>query len=197
MRWLSDRLRRGATKPGQAESKEVVCVVFTVPEKRLSEMDVATGPCVVLEGRKRAIRSALMQDGEETPEHMRALFTVLGGDDDLRESAMQLVAETGKGALYRCSGQFVELMRVWNQEAIRLARHDDANGDKQLTLFVSHREALDAAWLSATIWPSELVGTGNKLHRLSEAGLASSKSQPLYCWYGPRVPMRSVAMTRS
>lgn len=50
----------------------VAVVVFTVPEKRLREMDVETGPCVPTGGRKRPLAGVLRQDGGECPEQTAA-----------------------------------------------------------------------------------------------------------------------------
>ena len=180
--WVASR------RPLRDDTPATTCVVFSVPEKSLREMNVATGPCVPLPGRKRALRGVLWQDGPETPKQMRALFDVLGGAHSERKSALELIATSGPGSLYRCSEEFVTLMRRENEEAVRLSNLDEANGDKGYRLFVANREKLDAAWLKAGEWHRSLVGTGNKFGRLGWARIAQEKDQPLYCWYGPPVP---------
>lgn len=170
------------------DTPPTTCVVFSVPEKRLREMDVALGPCVPLPGRARPLRGALNQQGPETPEQMRALFVVLGGPTSRREAALELVATSGPGALYRCSDEFVDLMRTAIEELLRLVELDKANGDRDFTLFQGQHDALDAAWLKAGNWHRAQLGTGNRLPRMGWARRAAEKHQPLFCWYGPPVP---------
>lgn len=101
---------------------------------------------------------------------------------------MELVSTSGPGSLYRCSEEFVALMRSANDEAIRLGSLDKANGDNDLTLFMAHHHSLDAAWLEAGSWHRAQVSTSNRLIRMAWARTAQDKSQPLFCWYGPPVP---------
>ena len=159
-------------------------------------MDVATGPCVPVAGRKRALAGVMRQEGPETPEQMRALFTILGGSADALDDAMQLVAEDQQGQLFRCSERFVQLMKRENLESIRLGDEDQANGDAELTQFVAHQEWLNAAWMTHGNWHSAQRGTQNKLGRTGWARIADEKSQPLYCWYGPPILQRIVVMGR-
>lgn len=180
--WVAKRRR------GKDDTPATTCVIFTVPEKRLTEMDVATGPCVPLPGRKRALRGVHWQEGRESPEQMRAFYVVLGGSPSGRESALELVAASGPGSLYRCSDEFVALMRAANDEAIRLGDLGKTNGDEELTVFTTHQQELDAAWMEAGDWHKAQVSTWNKLYRSGWARDAQQKSQSIYCWYGPPIP---------
>ena len=58
--------------PGQT------AVIFSVPEKRLSAMDVATGPCVPAGGRKHALVSVHQQEGPERPEQITDITQMCG-----------------------------------------------------------------------------------------------------------------------
>jgi hypothetical protein len=180
--WLAARL------PAKDDTPATTCVIFTVPQKRLAEMDVATGPCVPLPGRKRALRGVHSQEGRETPEQMRAFFVVLGGPQSGRETALELIATNGPGSLYRCSDEFVALMRTVNEESIRLSDLDKSHGDEELTLFTTHERELDAAWMEVGKWHKAQVSTWNKLYRKAWAREAQEKQQSIYCWYGPPIP---------
>lgn len=129
----------------------ITVVVFTVPAKRLREMDVLTGPCVPLPGRKRPLQGVLTQDGGERPEHTAAFYTVLTGlpaDDVFR-----LIERQGKGALYRFTETYVQALAASNRESLALAEKDELRGDKELTTFTQRHEELAAAWLAAAPWP--------------------------------------------
>ena len=52
-------------------------------------MDVRTGPCVPLPGRKHSIKSVHSQDYGETPDQTAALFTVLTGK--VSEAALEML----------------------------------------------------------------------------------------------------------
>lgn len=127
---------------------------------------------------------------------MRALFVVLGGPASRREDALELVATSGAGSLYRCSDEFVALMRSANDEAIRLGDLDKANGDRDLTHFMANHDSLAAAWLEAGSWHRAQVSTSNRLLRMAWARTAQEKDQPLFCWYGPPVPQYMVVSGR-
>ena len=134
------------------------------------------------------MRGVLWQEGRETPEQMRAFFVVLGGSPSKREGALELLAKSGDGFLYRCSDEFVDMMRADNEESLRLGELDKLHGDKDLPLFSAHQRNLDAAWMDAGNWHKAQVGTRNKLFRTGLARVAQEKGQSLYCWYGPPVP---------
>jgi hypothetical protein len=59
------------------DKPEQTVVIFTTPDERLSAMDVVTGPCVPVGGRKHALVSVHQQEGPERPEQMAALYWVL------------------------------------------------------------------------------------------------------------------------
>lgn len=166
--------------------RSVAVVVFTVPEKRLREMDLATGPCVPTDGRKRPLAGVLRQDGGEYPEQTAALYTALTGRS--ADGALILLRQEGQGRLFQFSQDFVDAMADANLELIRLSEEDDRRGDKELTSFAQRQEAIDRAWLSLGGWPSSVVGTSNRLGRMAWAVTARDKGQPLYVWHGPRVP---------
>jgi hypothetical protein len=42
--------------------------------------------------------------------------------------------------------------------------------------------------MKAAEWHESMVGAQNRLFRLGKARVAREKAQPLFCWYGPRVP---------
>src|ERR1700730_4585468 len=113
-------LRRRVTRVGDGEvpvpndddTPEQTCVVFSVPERRLAAMDVASGPCVPLPGRKTSVISAHQQQGPERPKQMEALYEVLTGQDGL--DSLLLVEEREGSRLYRCSEDFVAAMAEAN-----------------------------------------------------------------------------------
>jgi hypothetical protein len=97
-RWLAHGSQ--PFQPSGASLPATTCVIFTVPEKRLTAMDVSTGPCVAVGRRKHALQSVHQQEGHERPEQMAALFTVLKGKDS--EGSLELLEERESGQLYRC-----------------------------------------------------------------------------------------------
>lgn len=161
------------------EVPDTTCVVFTVAEKRLVAMDVATGPCVPVGGRKHALTSVHSQEGPERPEQMAAFYTVLTGED--ATDALELIEERRPGRLYRCSGRFKAALVEADAELHRLA-DEDSDG------FERRREELDRAWLATGVWYPGLASTQNRLFRSGTARTAAEKGQELYCWYGPSVP---------
>lgn len=169
-------------------------VVFTVPQKRLREMDVATGPCVPTGGRKRPLAGVLRQDGGEDPEQTAALYTALTGRPG--DGALVLLRQEARGRLFQCSDDFVNAMADANEELIRLSEEDDRRGDEELTSFVERQQAIDRAWLEVGDWPSSVVGTSNRLGRMGWARTARDKGQPLYVWHGPRVQEYTVVAGR-
>jgi hypothetical protein len=160
------------------------CVIFTVPDKRLSAMEVRSGPCVAVGGRKHALRSVHQQEGPERPEQMAALFTVLTGKDS--KEALELLEETEPGQLYRCSPSFFDALVEADKTLARLARD-------QPELFEARHEQLAGQWLQIGGWPPEMVSTRNRLFRIGKVREAAAKGQALYCWYGPPVAEYVVA----
>ena len=164
----------------------VAVVVFTVPDKRLREMDVSTGPCVPTGGRKRPLAGVLRQDGGEYPEHTAALYTALTGRPP--EGVLELLERKGKGSLHRFSDDFVRVMADANRELIALGDADKARGDdKEFTTFVRRQEEIAAAWHEAGDWPAALVSPRNRLVRMAWARTAEEKGQSLFLWHGPHV----------
>jgi hypothetical protein len=165
--------------PGQT------AVIFSVPEKRLSAMDVATGPCVPAGGRKHALVSVHQQEGPERPDQMAALYSVLTGQSG--SEALRLVDEKNGSTLYLCSDAFVDVMADTNQLLVRLGDADKERGDRSLSSFAAKMAELDAAWMSAGSWHSAMVSARTRLLRMGKARIAREKGQPLYCWYGPQL----------
>jgi hypothetical protein len=182
------------TSPGVSAREEEdtptdTFVMFSVPASKLSGMDVATGPCVPIPGRKHALCSVHSQEGPERLDQMLALFTLLGGREGERTDAMQLLEARGPGRLYLCSERFVQLMADENHHQIHLADEDKAAGDKELTRFVAELRRLDVLWMATGGWHKRQVSTRNKLTaRIPYARWAQEKGQPVYCWYGPATP---------
>ncbi len=168
----------------------IAAVVFSVPEERLADMDVATGPCVPLPGHEGALRSPLTQHGGETPALTSALYTALTGEDS--KNALVVMERAGKGLLSRCSPAFIGAMASASERTLRLADEDDEAGDVELTRFSAAMAEIDQAWMRAANWPRSVVGTQNRLVRLGEARQAREKGQSLYCWHGPAVPQFTV-----
>ncbi|TBN57086.1 hypothetical protein EYE40_06545 [Glaciihabitans arcticus] len=164
------------------------CIVFSVPENRLSAMDVAIGPAVPLPGRTTSIVSVHAQQGGESAENMRDLFVVLGGSPLERDEALERFAEVGDGLLYRCSATFLNLMVEEEAATLRVLHEEQAGGESETPRWLARRNALDEAWLAGSSWHPDQVSTGNKLFRLGLARMAHEKGQALYCWYGPSVP---------
>jgi hypothetical protein len=160
-------------------------IIFSVPEKRLSAMDVATGPCVPTGGRKHALVSVHQQEGPERPEQMAALYSVLSGRSG--SEALRLVDEKDGSRLYQCSDAFVDAMADTNHLLVRLGDADKERGDGLLSSFAAKMAELDAAWMSAGSWHSAMVSTRSRLLRMGKARIAREKGQPLYCWYGPQL----------
>jgi hypothetical protein len=148
-------------------------------------MDVATGPCVPVGARKHSLVSVHQQEGPESPEQMAALYTLLTGASG--DDALHLVQEENGSRLYRCSDAFVDAMANTNELLVRLGDDDKARGDRAYTTFEAKMAELDAAWMSAGNWHSEMVGTRNRLMRMGKARVAREKGQPLYCWFGPQL----------
>ena len=165
----------------------VAVVVFTVPEKRLREMDVATGPCVPTGGRKRALAGASRQDGGEFPEQTRALYTALTGLP--ADDALALLAEKGRGRLFAASPDFVTAMADAHERLGALRDADLARGDAEVTTWWAEWQALGQAWLLAAEWPRGVTATTHRLDRLHWAQAARERGQRLYVWHGPEVSM--------
>ena len=163
----------------------IAVVVFTVPEKRLREMDVATGPCVATGGRKRALAGASRQDGGEFPKHASALFTALTGRS--ADNVLTLLAEQEQGRLFVADPNFLDAMAEAHERLQALQKADLARGDAELTTWWAEREALDQAWLAAADWPRSVTSTSHRLDRLHWAHAARERGQHLYIWHGPGV----------
>lgn len=191
---LSAGRERGAVEPQPDDAVQdddtpaETFVMFSVPESKLRGMDVATGPCVPVAGRKHALRSPHSQQGPERLEQMLALFIILGGTEDELPDAMQLVEARGPGRLYRCSDRFVQLMAEQNRHELLLIAEDEENGDNDYALSMAEFERLDAAWMATGGWHRSQVSTTNKLPRIAYARWAQDKGQSVFCWYGPPVP---------
>lgn len=175
----------GATTVDEDWASDMTCVVFTVPDKRLAAMDVATGPCVPLVNRKTSVVSVHQQEGFERPDQTAALFDVLGGP---AENPLVLIEHRGRGWLYRCSDAFMHAMADANELLVRLAEEDKARGDRELTAFQAKSADLDAAWMQKANWHPQMRSARNRLLRIGKAKVARDKAQSLYIWYGPRVP---------
>ena len=66
----------GGVIEGEDDAPTDNFVIFSVPTVQLNAMDVATGPCVPVPGRKHALRSVHNQQGPERINQMLALFTL-------------------------------------------------------------------------------------------------------------------------
>ena len=165
----------------------VTVVVFTVPEKRLREMDVATGPCVPTGGRKRPLAGPARQDGGEFPEHTSALFTALTGRP--ADEALRLIAHDGPGRLFTASPDFRDAMADAHERLLALYEADAAQGDAEASTWWAQREELGQTWLDAADWPRGVTSTSHRLDRLHWAHAAKERGQHLYVWHGPEVPM--------
>lgn len=168
----------------------VTVVVFTVPEERLRELDVATGPCVPLPGRRRPLVGPLRQDGGEYPRHAAALYTVLTGRP--AAGALHLVQQQGRGALYVCSQPFLAAMADASRLLTRLAEEDEVRGEKDLPSFFAKRAEWDRTWLRLGDWPRDVESTAARLDRLHWAAEAGERGHPLYVWHGPYVETSTV-----
>ena len=91
--------------PDQDDRARITAVIFSAPERRLSAMDVAAGPCVPLPGRKTSVASVHAQEGYETPTITSALYRVLTGLNDA--GLLTLLSEEGEGRLFRFADRFV------------------------------------------------------------------------------------------
>jgi hypothetical protein len=117
---------------------------------------------------------------------MAALYSVLTGQS--ADAVLESVEASREGRLFRCSDAFVDAMADANELLVRLGDKDRERADKNLTAFTAQMSAYDAAWMAAASWPASMVSTRNRLMRLGKARIAREKLQPLFCWYGPRVP---------
>jgi hypothetical protein len=168
----------------------ITAVVFTVPDARLAEMDVATGPCVPVNGARKPLCPPLDQEIGETPRQTAALYTVLTGKPS--DNALIAVSRSGKGALCRFSKEFVDAMADANELLKRLDAKDEERGDDVFSLAEAKSTEYDKAWLAAGDWPKSVVSTGNRLTRLAWADQARKLGQELYCWFGPSVSQMAV-----
>lgn len=167
----------------------IAAVVFTKPEKDLRLMDVAKGPCVPVDGRKRPLVGPFGQAHGFRPHDTAALLTALTGEP--ADSAFDVIARRGKGVLYACTDRFVNALADANAELLRLADEDEAAGQgKDLPRFVAKSREYDEAWRSLTKWPDR---TPSLLQRdpaiTGWAAKARERGHPLYCWHGRSVPM--------
>jgi len=137
---------------------EDTCVVFTVPEKRLSAMDVEYGPCVPVPGRKHPLVSVHQQEGPERPDRMAALHLALTGRTS--DDALQLAQDRNGGRLYRCSDRFVDAMADANELLVRLADEDRARERTQSRTRRSGRVGRPS--LMAADRPDEMSGSADR-----------------------------------
>lgn len=168
----------------------ITAVVFTVPDTRLAEMDVATGPCVPANGAREPLCPPLDQEIGETPRQTAALYTVLTGKPS--DKVLIEVSRSGKGVLYRFSKDFVDAMADANELRKRLRAEDKARGDGEFTLTEAKTSEYNQGWLAAGDWPKSVAGTRNRLTRLAWADQARQRGQELYCWFGPSVAQMTV-----
>lgn len=168
----------------------VTVVVFTVPEKRLREMDVALGPCVPTGGRKRPLVGVTRQEGGEYPHHSAALYTVLTGQP--AEGALQLLEEKGRGRLYKHSTSFVDAMADASLTVDRLFAEDDARGDRHWSSVAAQHEEWSREWMRIGRWPRDAKTTTHRLWRMQWAVKARERGQSLYLWHGPEREMYTV-----
>lgn len=166
----------------------VAAVMFTAPEKDLSAMDVAKGPCVPVGGNKRPLVSPFVQDLGVTPRHTEALLTVLTGEPAAR--ALKVVDRRRSGVLHVCTDRFVDALVEADAELTGLVAQDEAAGQrKALPRFGARSEEYASAWQAITDWPAKARPMTNELLWTAKARQARERGQKLYCWHGPSVPM--------
>lgn len=170
------------------QSSDQAAVVFTVSEATLrAAMGTAAGPCIPVADGQSPLCSPLQQDGDEDPHHTAALYEVLTGGP--ASDALEAVDDDAPGRLFVCSKPFVDAMAEANAVLQRLGDEDDDAGDRHLPRLTTRLDALDVAWLHAAAWPRHYVSVRNRLApRLGRASEARTTGNPLWCWYGPRVP---------
>jgi len=137
-----------------------------------------------LPGRAKPLVSPLLQDNGESLEQSAALFTVLTGQPSTH--ALHLVTEQGMGRLFVCDLAFRDAMSETMTAMI----------DMDLDTFAEERERLSLAWMAATKWPPHYVSLVNRLERLGRARQATIRSLALFHWFGPGVPMVTLASGR-
>lgn len=184
---------RRRASPDKDDRARITAVIFSVPERRLSAMDVAVGPCVPLPGRKTSVASVHAQEGYETPAITSALYRVLTGLNDAE--LLTLLSEDGEGRLFRFADRFVAAMAEASRHLLTLipGSPPPPDGEEDTTPFGLQRGRWDEAWMSQAEWHPEMVSTRNRLHRIGKAREAQEKGLSLYVWYGPRVPEYVVA----
>jgi hypothetical protein len=185
-------IRRRSSREKE-ERARLTAVIFSVPERRLSAMVVAAGPCVPLPERKTSVASVHAQVGYETPAITSTLFRVLTGRDDTE--LLTLIAREGEGRLYCFSDRFVAAMAEASRHLIELSHESPSppHGEEDGTPFGLQLTRWDEAWMREADWPLEMASTRNRVHRIGQARVAQEKGLPLYVWYGPRVPEYVVA----
>ena len=162
-----------------------VAVVFSVPDRRLREMDVATGPCLPIGGRKRPLRTPSAQDHGEGPEQTATLYTVLSGRPS--HEALTLLEAKGKGSLYAFSEASFAAMLADDEVAGAILDQDKpGEAGVGLDLFIRRQEELSAAWIATGVWPRAVTGTNHRL-RTGLAREAAAKGNRVFVWYGPAV----------
>ena len=188
------RLRQRLVRALGLMDHSVTVVVFTVPESRLRELDVALGPCVPESGRKRPLVGSLRQDGGEYPEQTAALYTVLTGRPS--DEALRLLAQEGDGRLFAANPAFVAAMSAAHEHLEALKAQARVSGDNPTSSWHREWEALGQRWLREGGWPRTVTATTHRLGRLYWAHMAQQKGQQLYVWHGPEVPMYDVEVVR-
>jgi hypothetical protein len=171
--------------------RDITAVVFSCDESGLSRFSVESGPCVALTEGGKSLVSPLAQHGGETPSLTAALYSVL--TDRPASEALRLVDRIGKGRLSECSAGFVDAMAACSEESLRLADEDDARGDRDLTSFIGHLDAVSTAWMRAGRWPREVVSLQNRLVRMATAREAAEKGKKVFVWHGTPVPQFVIA----
>jgi hypothetical protein len=167
----------------------IAAVAFTKPEKDLRLMDVATGPCVPLEGHTRPVVGPFGQAQGFRPQDTAALLPALTGEP--ADGALEVIARRGRGVLHVCTARFVNALADANAELIRLADEDEAAGQgKDLPRFVAKSREYDDAWRAFTEWPARVPSLLERDPAITGwAAKARERGHRLHCWHGPSVPM--------
>jgi hypothetical protein len=166
----------------------IAAVVFTKPEGDLRAMDVAKGPCIPVDGRKRPLVSPFEQDLGVTALHAAALLTVLTGEPS--SGALEVVDRRRRSVLHLCTERLVNALVDADAEMTRLIDEDESAGQRRaLPRFSAKREEYAGAWQVASKWPPKGRPMTNELLWTAKARDARAHGQPLYCWNGPSVPM--------
>ena len=173
---------RGLRQASSTESRfDAVVVVFTRSDRAIARLDIATGPCVALPGRKRPLVGVTNQRPGE-PSRYEALHRVLV---DPAPDPWASVVCSGPGCLRRFGDAFVAAMADQNRENLRRQRERPGDYD---WIFEPERAVL-RRWMPSVAWP---VGASYVPSEASEMGalaawarIAEERRDGLYCWSGP------------